>query len=141
MYTLKHSSYNISGIEDIIDTLSGYSHIDVEQTLLTNFMDQIADYKLDREADEEEPPTEEEQLDHLEINIPIGELTYSVLKMIEDCPYQFLLDEDHEYRCRLHIIENRPTSKEEFLKYLVDNIKEFPLTQEELAEAIFLKNI
>ena len=141
MYTLSHRSYDIGSIESLIDALSTFSDIDVEQTLLTNFSDQIYDFKSDRESDGEEPPTEEEQLDHIEINYPIGELVFSVLNMIEDCQYQFLLDEDHHCSCRLHVIENKPTHKVEFLKYIVDNIKDFPITQEELAEAIFLKNI
>jgi hypothetical protein len=41
----------------------------------------------------------------------------------------------------LHVVDIEPLSKEEFLNYIVKNIKEFPLTQEELAEAVFLKNI
>jgi hypothetical protein len=141
MKLLNHSSYRIENIDNLVDALSEYSEIDVETTLLTSFLDEINDFKLDQETCGEEPPTEEEQIDYLECNYPIGELVYVVLDKIEDCNYKFIVNDEEYYVCALSIVEIKPATKEEFLEYIVDNIKEFPITETELTEAIFLKNI
>lgn len=140
MYPVKHSSYHIGSVDEFIDVLLDYSEIDVEQTLLTNFMDQLNDYKIDRENDEEESPTEEEQIDYLECNYPISKLVQSVLNMVEDCKYRYLLDDNYS-NCQLYVIDIVPASKEEFLDYIVNNYKNFTLTEKEITEAIVLKNL